>query len=411
LANIDFNSLKKNHTTINRFVQSSKKNEIKTSLQRNQQMKQLLKKIAIFCGTVSFFMNTSAKAQITKPQSTSNTTYTIDGFAHGFPDSTSLYLESFRPSLPKDSCKIIKGKFSLQLKAAANQAHYVVIGTKDFKDHKFFWIENSKTHISGLKGNFTNALIHNSPAQDIFEEYLQQKTPLYTEIDSLRRIVGIDDPAAVKRIEILEKDILQRTKKIITKYPNAIVSAYLLWQSHVYWGKKTSADIYGLLQKSKNSEYAKEVKQFIDLNKDIQIGDAFTDIQQKSPDGKSVSLSQYKGKWILLEFWASWCGPCRKDNPDLVKTYQTYKDKGFEIVAVSVDSNKDQWVQAIQKDQLPWIHMSDLKGNMNTASLIYGVFGIPDNFLINPEGKIIARSLRGGSLNKKLREIFISQKP
>ena len=117
-------------------------------------------------------------------------------------------------------------------------------------------------------------------------------------------------------------------------------------------------------------------------------------------------LSELKGKVILLEFWASWCGPCRQENPNLVKTYKNFKPKGFEIFAVSLDENKESWLRAIEKDNLNWEHVSDLKGDRNEASLIYGVNGIPDNFLIAENGEIIGRNLRGDKLNRILKEIL-----
>ena len=400
-----------NHVSPIRFVFVQTNNRVKASVIRQSHLKNEFKKIAMLMVLFFFIINSPVEAQIAKKNPPIKSKYSIIGFAHGFADSTLLFLEYNRPGTPMDSCRIIKGKFSIQTVAQASEAHYVILRTRDFKDYKFFWIEKPMTYISGLKGNFQNAVIHNSPAQEIFDEYLLQKMPLYTEIDSLRRNVGVDDPIVVQRINVLEKEMLERTKKIIARHPNTTVSAYLLWESHRNWGKNASTTLYNLLQRGKNTAYAKEVKQFIDLNKDIQIGDDFTDIKQKDPEGKWVSLSNYKGKWILLEFWASWCGPCRKDNPGLVKTYQTYKEKGFEIVAVSLDANKEAWLEAIKKDQLPWIHISDLQGSMNTASLTYGVFGIPDNFLINPEGKIVDRNLRGGRLNKKLKEVFTLLQP
>jgi len=123
-------------------------------------------------------------------------------------------------------------------------------------------------------------------------------------------------------------------------------------------------------------------------------------------NGKLKKLSDIKGKTVLLEFWASWCGPCRRENPNLVKTYENFSSKGFEIFAVSLDVDKDSWQKAIAKDGLNWKHVNDLKGQSNEASLIYGVSGIPDNFLISANGEIIGRNLRGESLNQKLKEIL-----
>jgi thiol-disulfide isomerase/thioredoxin len=109
---------------------------------------------------------------------------------------------------------------------------------------------------------------------------------------------------------------------------------------------------------------------------------------------------------VLVDLWASWCGPCRKENPNVVKAYQKYHPKGFEILGVSLDENDKAWKKAIAKDELNWVHISDLKGWNNSVAQLYGVTGIPQNFLIDPQGKIIATSLRGADLEKKLAEIY-----
>ena len=130
---------------------------------------------------------------------------------------------------------------------------------------------------------------------------------------------------------------------------------------------------------------------------------AFT---QNDVNGKPVSLASLKGKYVLVEFWASWCAPCRAGNPNLVKQYQTYKDKGFEIISVSLDNAKQNWLEAIKKDGLPWIQVSDLKGWNNAVGRLYGVRAVPQSFLLDKEGKVIDNTLRDESLNSKLAEIF-----
>ncbi len=119
-----------------------------------------------------------------------------------------------------------------------------------------------------------------------------------------------------------------------------------------------------------------------------------------------MSLSELKGKVVLLDFWASWCGPCRKENPNVLRIYNKYKDKGFDIMAVSLDKKKGPWLKAIEKDGLIWHHVSDLRGWKNEVAIDYSVRSIPHTVLLDQQGRIIARNLRGASLESKLKQIF-----
>jgi len=121
-------------------------------------------------------------------------------------------------------------------------------------------------------------------------------------------------------------------------------------------------------------------------------------------NGLTTSLSDFRGKYVLLDFWGSWCGPCRAENPDIIKAYKTYKEKNFEIISVSLDTKKQDWLDAIQKDGLPWLHVSDLKGWKNEVALMYGINAVPQMFLLDPNGVIIAKDLGGEDLAKKLEE-------
>lgn len=150
----------------------------------------------------------------------------------------------------------------------------------------------------------------------------------------------------------------------------------------------------------------KPLKIQLEQSKAFVIGGEAPDFSQVSPEGASISLSDLKGKIVLVDFWASWCGPCRRENPNVVRMYNKYKDKGFEILGVSLDSNKDRWVAAIAKDGLTWPQISDLKGWANAAAQLYGVTSIPQTVLVDKDGKILARNLRGASLEAKLSEIF-----
>lgn len=138
----------------------------------------------------------------------------------------------------------------------------------------------------------------------------------------------------------------------------------------------------------------------------LMVGGEAPDFTQNTPEGEALKLSDLRGKVILVDFWASWCGPCRKENPHVVALYNKYKDKGFDILGVSLDNSKDRWLGAIDKDGLTWNHVSDLKGWKNAAAAKYSVRSIPSTFLLNEKGEIIARNLRGAALDGQLKEIF-----
>ncbi len=155
------------------------------------------------------------------------------------------------------------------------------------------------------------------------------------------------------------------------------------------------------------NELFKQYKAAFEKEKLTSIGAIAPDIDLPNPEGDNVKLSSTRGNYVLIDFWAAWCRPCRMENPNLVKAYKKYKDEGFTIYSISLDDNKEDWTKAIEADKMgDWIHVSDLKGWKSAAGQAYGVSAIPANFLIDPNGKIIAKDLRGKALEEKLSKIF-----
>ena len=144
----------------------------------------------------------------------------------------------------------------------------------------------------------------------------------------------------------------------------------------------------------------------LDVYKSVAVGMPAPDIRQADTSGKEISLSSLKGKYVLVDFWASWCGPCRKENPNVVKAYNKYKGKNFEIFGVSYDTKRDRWAAAILKDGLTWKHASDLQGWKNGSAESYYIRAIPSNVLIDKDGRIIAKNLLGKKLYAKLDELL-----
>jgi thiol-disulfide isomerase/thioredoxin len=152
-----------------------------------------------------------------------------------------------------------------------------------------------------------------------------------------------------------------------------------------------------------------QVLQFVNnLNRlrGVNEGVVAPEINLATPEGPNLALSSLRGKYVLIDFWASWCGPCRRENPNVVKTYAAYKDKGFEIFSVSLDQNREAWLKAIETDKLVWKHVLDVQNSSSAAALAYQVNAIPQTFLLDPEGRIIAKGLRGAALDQYLAQLF-----
>ncbi|NJC24961.1 TlpA disulfide reductase family protein [Neolewinella antarctica] len=158
-----------------------------------------------------------------------------------------------------------------------------------------------------------------------------------------------------------------------------------------------------------NPAAVQQVKQQSGGLRTFAVGAQAPDFSGPNPAGEEVSLASLRGKVVLIDFWASWCGPCRRENPNVVKVYDAYKDKGFEILAVSLDSKRERWLKAIADDKLGWLHVSELKGWSGSISRQYGVSSIPQTVLLDAEGRILARNLRGPALERKLAEVFVGK--
>lgn len=183
-----------------------------------------------------------------------------------------------------------------------------------------------------------------------------------------------------------------------------------LWATNFLPAEKEMASLVDIADRlGKARPKHPQVQQFVSNLQRLQgvnEGAMAPEINLATPAGPTLALSSLRGKYVLIDFWASWCGPCRRENPNVVKTYATYKDKGFEIFGVSLDQNREAWLKAIEADKLVWKHVSDLQYWNSAGAQAYQVNSIPQTFLVNPEGRIIAKGLRGAALDNYLAKLF-----
>ncbi len=233
--------------------------------------------------------------------------------------------------------------------------------------------------------------------------------------EQYREYAKTKDEAGMKKIQDESKIISEEKKEkvlyaFLQKNPASPIALYVLKQ-YAGWDidvQKVEPMFASLPAATREWVSGQEFKGLIEAAKKTAVGVFAMDFTQNDTLGNAVSLSSFKGKYVLIDFWASWCGPCRAENPNLVKAFNNYQQKGFTILGVSLDNpgKEKAWMDAIHKDELTWTQVSDMKGWSNVVAKQYGIRAIPQNFLLDPTGKIIAKNIRGEELNKTLKELF-----
>lgn len=352
--------------------------------------------------------------------------YTVSGFIENMSTGV-VYLANFEENQKIiDSAIVKEGKFSFRGTVQEPLLH--IIKEKGKSYGATFILDNEIIMLQGKKDSMYLAEVIGARQDSLYKSFYKnefskiQKVafPVYQLSDSLHKIDALD--ARIEKGKLSESHqammdekwkrldtmSIKLTSEYVANNIGAIGAAMVIFERFItYPNPEVAKKLYEILtQEVKQSYYGKKVKSSLDTFERVSIGVNAPEFSQETPDGKLISLSDFKGKYVFIDFWASWCGPCRKENPNVVIAYNKYKNSNFEVLGVSLDDKKDKWLQAIEKDGLTWPHISDLKGFKNEAAKLYGVQAIPQNFLVSPNGKIIAVNLKGDKLQEKLAEIF-----
>lgn len=291
--------------------------------------------------------------------------------------------------------------------------YYIGRNGRRFGTFRSVLLENRSMTWSASLKKFNRSPIGNAPLNDTLMAIDNISTRIWkrdTILHKLNRRIHLTAQQLALRGDLNQALFLRQQDSIaayIIAHPHSYASANSLWRI-MYPADSIKRAAYDALDPAfRHLANVSSFKKKLDkIMGHVLRGDMAPEITLADTSGHDVALSSYRGHVTLVDFWASWCRPCREENPNVLKAYKKYHGKGFDIYAVSLDGNKIDWAQAIRKDQLPWTHVSDLKYFDSKAALAFGVHGIPDNFLLDKDGKVIARNLRGRALDAKLKEVL-----
>ena len=346
--------------------------------------------------------------------------FVISGTAEGIENGTKVYLQvqGETEMIAKDTVEVQSGKFEIK---GAFETLEIAIVTVEGNNPIPFIMENGNITIKVNKDTIQNSVVGGTPENELFQDYSGKTKEVYKKIGDFQaakqeEFMGaqaVNDTvtmnALMNQLKTMQEELIVLAKDVISKNNDKYLSALLLENNlatQTITAEEGKAYFDKFTDKIKQTRSGKNIEKIVKAATEVVIGKPAPDFSAPSPEGKTISLKESLGKVTIIDFWASWCAPCRQENPNVVAMYNELHEKGLNIIGVSLDRDGDKWKEAIAKDGLTWPQISNLKFWQEPIAEQYNVKSIPATFILDENGIIVARDLRGDELKAKVKELL-----